>query len=166
MQLQLQRSPCPCGALMVYLEPPAWLAVHVPFCSVQLVVPWCLLWLGFGVPCGDAHECLLREETKVPGPPWTWRVLGSLADVLSFLSDLPDVGFLLEGIFLSGWKYEEEKCYWQRIVFNLVLLLNILLSLSLYMFGYRRFVIFSMHAFPIWSFHQRVKIISTVWDIN
>ena len=41
--------------------------------------------------------------------------IGSLAAVLSFLSDLPDVGFFEEGIFSLYEKEGEEKRYWQRI---------------------------------------------------
>ena len=69
-------SPCPCRCLMVTLEPLAWLAVHELSCIAQSVVPWCLWWLGCAGLCGDVHEYLLREETKVPGLPWTWTVSG------------------------------------------------------------------------------------------
>ena len=41
--------------------------------------------------------------------------IGSLAAVLSFLSDLPEVGFFEEGIFTLCGKWEKKKCYWQRI---------------------------------------------------
>ena len=41
--------------------------------------------------------------------------IGSRAAVLSFLSDLPEVDFLEEGIFSLYGKWEKRKCYWQRI---------------------------------------------------
>ena len=74
MPLRLRRSLCPCRALMVYLEPLAWLAVRELSCTAQSVVPWCLSWLGCARLCEGVHEYLLHEETKVPGLPWMLTV--------------------------------------------------------------------------------------------
>ena len=54
--------------------------------------------------------------------------IGSLAAVLSFLSDLPDVGFFEEGIFSLYEKWGEEKVLLAEDMFNVVSLMYILLN--------------------------------------
>ena len=54
--------------------------------------------------------------------------IGSLAAVLSFLSDLPDVGFFEEGIFSLYEKEGEEKVLLAEDMFNVVSLMYILLN--------------------------------------
>ena len=54
--------------------------------------------------------------------------VGSLAAVLSFLSDLPDVGFFEEGIFSLYEKEGEEKVLLAEDMFNVVSLMYILLN--------------------------------------
>ena len=92
---------------------------------------------------------------------------GSCGAVLSFLSDLPVVGFLLEGIFLSEWKYGEEVYYWQRIVFKFVCYwltydLDVWIGTCIFTGDCWYFT----HETPTSSCYLRVRIISTVVDIN
>ena len=54
--------------------------------------------------------------------------IGSLAAVLSFLSDLPDVCFFEEGIFSLYEKEGEEKVLLAEDMFNVILLMYILLN--------------------------------------
>ena len=54
--------------------------------------------------------------------------ISSLAAVLSFLSDLPDVGFFEEGIFSLYEKEGEEKVLLAEDMFNVVSLMYILLN--------------------------------------
>ena len=54
--------------------------------------------------------------------------IGSLAAVLSFLSDLPEGGFFEEGIFSFYEKEGEEKVLLAEDMFNVVSLMYILLN--------------------------------------
>ena len=89
-------------------------------------------WWSPGVSSGwdpkYGAEVLVNVSSRSSWAAVEVEGISSLAAVLSFLSDLPDVGFFEEGIFSLYEKEGEEKVLLAEDMFNVVSLMYILLN--------------------------------------